>query len=200
MSIDNSTISSKSPISKINELLKNIPPPPEKIPYPPKLVLYVIVIQGRNLSSKGCYCCLQIGNKTVETSSENNSHDPIWNEQFHFRKVDFCDHIIIQLLDHDSNKIGSIKLPLVDLNVNEISDEWYPISKNEKKSSEVRIAFHLATRYDPAFQGSEIKIEAEKASEIDKNTKTIYSKNREEKKKESSKYSANKAERSDESD
>ena len=130
MSKKSAKVSSQSPISEINELLKDIPPPPEKVPYPPKLVLYVIIIQGQKLASKGCYCCLQIGNKIVETSKSNNSVNPVWNEQLHFRKVDYCDQLTIQLMDNDSEEIGSLQFSLVDFNVDEIVDKWYKIDKN----------------------------------------------------------------------
>lgn len=162
MSSHSKFVSSNSPISEINELLENIPPPPEKAPYPPKIILYINVIQGRNLQSKGCYCCLQIGNKIVETSKDDNSYDPVWNEQFRFRKIDFSDQLSIYLYDKNSDKIGNINFPLVDFNVNQIVDQWYPIgNKDDKKSSQIRIAFHLATRYDNAFQDYTIKLETE---------------------------------------
>lgn len=201
MSSNRKAVSSKLPISDIEELLKNIPPPPEKVPYPPKLSLNVMIMQGRKLSSKGCYCTLQVGNKTVETSKENHSYDPVWNEQFHFRKVDYCDNVNIQLFDKDSNEIGTIQIPLVDLNVNEVVDKWYRIGKNEKKSNGVRLVFHLATKYDIAFHGNEIKIESddsekeENSREINESIKIMSSKEKDKKK-----YSTRKAMNSDESD
>ncbi|DBA05321.1 TPA: hypothetical protein N0F65_007483, partial [Lagenidium giganteum] len=135
----------------------------EKLPN----TLVIKVIQARNLpmaklrSSMSCYVKLSSLGKEYKTTVQTTNEDPIWNETFTFRAVDWASHVTLSVRDKINVKmrfIGQVRISSSDISNRPgmTCQEWFRLRdlKWEKKESldaeiELKVSLIYSPRNDP---------------------------------------------------
>ncbi|XP_049851610.1 myosin light chain kinase A-like isoform X2 [Schistocerca gregaria] len=109
-------------------------------------ILYVNVIEGRNLSAmdRGCtsdpYCVLKstFNKQVFKTSVVKKNLSPVWNQQFKFYTTQLSGHISIRVWDYDrwtlDEFLGEVAISMNMLKTGDRIDEWFTLSNEPKKT------------------------------------------------------------------
>jgi len=118
--------------------------------------LFVEIVQGKDLIAKNFtgksdpYCFLMLENQTFQTSIKLKTLNPLWNESFTFDVALGRGCLYLCLWDwekfNDHNFMGLVKVPLKDLEDQEMHGNWYDLEARKAKEK-VQGQIYLRIQY-----------------------------------------------------
>ena len=131
--------------SEIKELIKRVPPPPKKRPEPPRLNFFIRLFLDNDFFQQGYFCRVYINDDMQETDKQRTSA-PEKPYEFHFDDIDLSENVLISLYKSNSREVGSMRFPLVSLDINTVTEATFSINPlDPKEKKHIRCALQVAT-------------------------------------------------------
>ncbi|KAH0785729.1 C2 domain containing protein [Histomonas meleagridis] len=128
------------------------------------MLLHLKIIEAKDLppldANGGCdgYCVLKMGNQKAKTRTIDNSLNPKWRNEFHFRITNYeTDILNIEVFDYDKvgkdDKIGYYQISPKYLVPGEVTESWVDLCKIAKtpRFPKLHIVTHLSDENDTPF-------------------------------------------------
>lgn len=135
--------------------------------------LRVTVVEAREIEasdvlsgSSDPYILLVLGFQMCKTTIKRTTLYPIWKETFTFNKLPNENILEVTLYDYDTitsdEVIGSKKINLNKLKINEVNDEWYTFDpfKGKTPQGKFRLILNLVQHIPPDYK--KLKLELDK--------------------------------------